>query len=413
MTGTVITKKHKSGRTYLYVKLSYKEPGTGKWQQKVVGTGLEERGNRRKAAEKVPEMIQKYAYLENPYHILTETDRDITLCRYAELWLEGKKPDLEITTFEEYRIRIDKIKAYFSATDPKLVDVTPHDLDVFMKYLRNYGKVNQKTREREPMAVRSVRSVRSILSSIYSQAIIDGLVVYNPVLPVVVHGKKNRDYEEKLLFLTESECKDFLSFLALPENKLFHRLVPMAFFGIYYGLRRSEMLGLKWDAVLSEKRLIRIQHTVVRVRETIAKDRTKTVNGFRDLALFDTAVECLKKLKAEQEENRQFFGDAYQNDAGYVFTWEDGRSYDPNYISRTFKKASKKFGRPEITFHKLRHTCASLLIGKGWDIKKVQYWLGQAEPTITLRIYAHYDRQHMNEAPDDLDDMTEGLDQLF
>ncbi len=144
-----------------------------------------------------------------------------------------------------------------------------------------------------------------------------------------------------------------------------------------------------------------------------AEDDTKSVAGSRTLILFETAEKCLKKLQKKQEEDRSFFGNTYKNAAGYVFVREDGENYDPNYISDLFKKAMKEFGRPEITLHKLRHTCASLLIEKGWDVKKVQYWLGHEEPTTTLRIYAHYNKKKMNETEDDLKEITKAVEDLF
>ena len=84
----------------------------------------------------------------------------------------------------------------------------------------------------------------------------------------------------------------------------------------------------------------------------------------------------MKKIQEEQQSNKKFYKSDYQNTEKYIFTWEDGRLYDPNYISKQFQKATKEFGRPEISLRKLRHSCASMLINKGWDIKKLQYWLG-------------------------------------
>jgi integrase len=151
----------------------------------------------------------------------------------------------------------------------------------------------------------------------------------------------------------------------------------------------------------------------MRVKTTEAKDSTKTVNSFRTLALFPTAKHCLEQVKALQNEYKKFFGDSYLNTDGYVFTWEDGRTYDPDYISKLFGKATKAFGRPEITLHKLRHTCASLLINKGWDVKKLQYWLGHSDTSTTLNIYSHFDWNRLNEIPDDLEILSESCAGLF
>ena len=96
-----------------------------------------------------------------------------------------------------------------------------------------------------------------------------------------------------------------------------------------------------------------------------------------------------------------------------MFCWEDGRSYDPNYITRTFRIAMKAFGRPEITLHKLRHTCASILIDKGWDIKKIQYWLGHEDIKTTLDIYGHFIRHRDNRAGNDMEQASEKVSSLF
>ncbi|MDE7310029.1 MAG: tyrosine-type recombinase/integrase [Eubacterium sp.] len=82
----------------------------------------------------------------------------------------------------------------------------------------------------------------------------------------------------------------------------------------------------------------------------------------------------------------------YKNTDSYIFTWEDGTLYNPNYITKIFCKATKEFGRPEITLHNLRHSCASMLINRGWDLKKLQYWLGHMDTQTTLNIYAHFNR---------------------
>lgn len=282
-------------------------------------------------------------------------------------------------------------------------------MDSYFKYSLKYGKTNQKTKGKEPLSVRSVRSYKSILYAVFNQAIIDGLIKTNPVLGVSVHGKKNQDYSEEMLFLTEEEIRDLLHFISMH----YPRLLGIAFIGAYYGLRRSEILGLKWSAIDFEKKTITINHTVVRVKTTSASDTTKTHSSRRALNLFDTAEKCLLKIYREQEENKAFFQGDYKNTGNYIFTWEDGSPYDPNYISKLFQKATKKFGRPEISLHKLRHSCASMLINRGWDIKKLQYWLGHTDTQTTLNIYAHFNRQRLNASENDLNAISFATAELF
>ena len=407
MTGSLQQKRLASGNTYFYVKLQYKDHH-GKWKHKTIGTGLEVKNNKRKAESLINGIIEKHLYLEN---ISAEADQyiDVLLSDYLDKWLEEKKIDLKKSTHEGYAFRVKRIKDYFEPKKLKVIDITAKDLDTYYKHCLRYGKVNQKTKQKEPLAVRSVRSYKSILYAVFTQACIDGMVKSNPCIGIPVRGKRNSDYSEEMLFLTENEISDLLHYIAV----YYPRLLPIAFMGAYYGLRRSEILGLKWSAIDFDKRRLNINHTIVKVKTIVESDTTKTKESRRSLNLFDTAEKCLLKVKEEQESNRKFFGNTYQNKNGYVFTWEDGRCYDPDYISTIFCKATKAYGRPEISLHKLRHSCASMLINKGWDIKKLQYWLGHEDIQTTLNIYSHFDKNRLNTSESELNEISLATNGLF
>ncbi len=410
MTGTLQIKKLKSGNSYYYVKLSYKDARTNEWKQKTLATKLEVKNNKRKAESLIPKFIEQYSYLEDyPADCDNLINIDITLCDYMDLWLKSKEVDLKKPTYEAYTYRVNRIKEYFLKSNPRLADITPKNMDSYFKYCLKFGKINQKTKEKEPLTVRSVRSYKSILYAVFNQALIDGLIKTNPVLGVSVHGKKNQDYSEEMLFLTEEEIGNLLHFISLH----YPRLLGIAFMGAYYGLRRSEILGLKWSAIDFEKKTVTINHTVVRVKTISASDTTKTHSSKRVLNLFDTAEKCLLKVHKEQEENKTFFLGDYKNTDSYIFTWEDGTLYNPNYITKLFCKATKEFGRPEITLHNLGHSCASMLINRGWDLKKLQYWLGHTDTQTTLNIYAHFNRQRLNTSENDLSEISNRASGLF
>lgn len=410
MTGTLRIKQTSAGKSYYYVKLNYKDPRSDSWKSKTLATGLEVKNNKRKAESMIKELIEKNSYLEElPLEYNTAINPNITLCDYLDLWLADKEKDLKQSTYEGYAYRVNCIKKYFEAKNPKLIEITPKILDMFFKYSLSYGKINQKTHEREPLAVRSVRSYKSILYAAFNQAAIDGIIKTNPAIGITVHGKKNKEYSEELLFLTEDEISDLLHFM----SRYYPKLLGITFMGAYYGLRRSEILGLKWSAIDFNKKTISINHTVVRVKTTCAENSTKTQSSRRTLNLFDTAEKCLYQIRQLQEYNRTYFKDDYQNTDDYIFTWEDGRPFDPNYISELFCKATKEFGKPEITLHKLRHSCASMLINKGWDIKKLQYWLGHTDTQTTLNIYAHFNRQRLNTSENNLSEISLATAGLF
>lgn len=403
-----------NGKIYYYVYLSYKDPETNMWKTKGVSTGIEGKGKKRLAKQQIPEIMEKYAYLEQKGANSTPVPLDVKINEYLDYWVETKKSHIEKSTYEGYCLRLRGLKDYFRMHgNPQMNLITAKDVDELFRYLLMYGKRNQKTGAKEPLSVRSVRDKKNLLNAAFDQGIIDGIVKYNPVSSVRVHGHRNKDYSKDMLFMTEEESAQLLRFLSSPDRPNFHRLVPIVFIGIYMGLRRSEILGLKWNAIDFKKGTMTIQHTVVRVTTIEAKNRTKTRESHRTLSLFPTALKCLEQVRKEYEHNKEYWGDGYLNDEGYVFSWEDGRPYDPDYISHLFKKAMTQFGRPEITLHKLRHTCASMLINRGWDVKKLQYWLGHSDTMTTLNIYAHFNRERMNDTPDDLEAISSGSADLF
>lgn len=336
MTGTIVEKVTKTGASYLYIRLSYKDASTKSWKQKWVPTGLIAKGNKKQAKAIIPKVLAQYSYLEyQEEDINPDIDRNILLTDYMDLWIHNKKKELEASTYEGYVYRLTHIKEFFESKKLKVCEVSSRIINQYLQYELAYGKINKKTGDREPLSIRTVRSRRSILVAIFNQAMIDGLISQNPVLPVAVKGKRNSDFAEEQLFLTEDEVTSLLKFL----SKEYPRLLPIAFFGSYLGLRRSELLGLKWSAVDFQKKTIAIQNTVVKVKSVIEKESTKTKSSHRYFPLFDNAYKCLMQIKQEQDEYRSFFGNTYKNAGDYIFTKEDGSCYNPDLLSKQIGRA--------------------------------------------------------------------------
>ena len=141
VTGSLQTKQLKSGKSYQYVRLSYKNE-FGKWCTKTVATHLETKNNKRKAKALINTYIEQYTYLEECDGSISP---NISLCDYMDYWLEGKEGQLKRSTYEGYGFRVKRIKQYFKEKDLRLVEVTPKILDTFFKYALKYGKINQKS----------------------------------------------------------------------------------------------------------------------------------------------------------------------------------------------------------------------------------------------------------------------------
>jgi len=172
------------------------------------------------------------------------------------------------------------------------------------------------------------------------------------------------------------------------------------FLGAFYGLRRSEAIDLKWDAIDFQNDTITIRHTVVSCyidgkRVQKAQDITKTKSSMRTLPLIPAFKELLQHKKQQQNEFQRMCGKSYNKDyLGYICVDEMGRLLSPHYLSphyltEAFAKLLKKHGLRKIRYHDLRHSCASLLLANGVPMKQIQEWLGHSDFSTTANVYAH------------------------
>lgn len=170
------------------------------------------------------------------------------------------------------------------------------------------------------------------------------------------------------------------------------RLEALYVLAVHTGMRRGELLGLKWDDVDLDTTTVRVRRTLTRVDNgrRLAIGEPKTKKSRRTVNLTQRAVDALKSHRARQAEEK-LRGGSYE-DFGLVFAGESGGFINPsNLRQRSFAPLLKRagLGSKPITFHDLRHTCASLLFQKNVHPKFVQDLLGHASVAITLDTYSH------------------------
>ena len=172
----------------------------------------------------------------------------------------------------------------------------------------------------------------------------------------------------------------------------------------FYGLRRSEALGLKWDAIDFERNTITIRHIVTNAKidgkyEIIREDRAKTKSSLRSLPLVGNIREKLLALKEQQKENKRICGNCYSREYdGYVFVDAMGNIFNPRNLSSNFSKLLEMKGLRHIRFHDLRHTFATMALQNGVDVKTVSSMLGHYDAGFTLSVYAHATDRMQEEA---------------
>ena len=370
MTGSVQIKNNK-----FYMVLNYKD-ATGKKKLKWIKTGLDVKGNRRKAEQLLRKTLQEYEERENCI------STDILFSEYIKIWLERKKSRIDIVTYQGYLVVATRmIIPYFEQRKEKLTDVTRRMLQAYFDELYNTGH----TRYGKPLSVTSIRRYKNIINQTLNEAVKDDLIPSNPCLYVEL--PKSEKFPAN--FYNANQIK---ALFAAIKGDVLENLIKIT---VLYGLRRSEVLGIKWDSIDFESRRLEIKHTVVTVLTQVEKDKTKNSSSHRSFMLTPEAMAIFEEEQRKEEENRELFGDDYI-ESEYVFKWDNGKPFSPDYVTGHFDKLLKKNDLPHIRFHELRHSCASLLLNNGYTLKDVQEYMGHANIKMTADIYGHLDSLRKN-----------------
>lgn len=376
MITVTVSLQEKNG--FYHAVLNYKDDN-GKRKQKWVSTKLKIRGNKKQAQAKAEEIRQKF---ENELNSTPKSKNNIIKSNILFLdflneWLKTVKQTIEPSTYISYEQIVNgRITKYFTKNKIKLVDIQAIDIQEYYNTLFSDG-LSANT------VIHHHALIRKALDYAYKMDIIQN----NPA------DKVQRPKKEQYIgnFYNENELNELF------EKSKDDPLNLIIRFASYYGLRRSEVLGLKWDAFDFNNKTITIKHTVTigkvdGKRQIYSKDRTKNKSSYRTLPLIDDIANRLLELKEQQECFKKAFGKSYyKKDKDYVFVKPDGQLTRPDYVTEHFKNLLKKLGLRHIRFHDLRHSCASLLLAKGIPIKAIQEWLGHSNFSTTANIYAHLD----------------------
>ena len=359
----------KNGR--YYAVLNYRNAG-GQRKTKWISLGLPEKGNKRKAEA---ELARIRAEFEPPKEV-GDLSSDMLFADYLLEWLEIAKGRLAVATYSSYAAMINKpIGPYFRQRNLTLRELEARHLQMF--YSEMLRKVKPNT----------VIHYHAIIHSALKYAVKTDMLVQN-VADKVDRPKKN---SFQPVFLSAEEMQKM--FEALRGTKLELPVLVAAF----YGFRRGEVLGLKWDAIDFERGTISVIRTVTTItvdgkQTEIEQQSAKTKSSLRTLPLIGSFREYFLQVKEAQELNKQVCGNCYNYEYdGFVFVDELGERMRVDYLTNVFPKFLESHGLRRMRFHDLRHSCASLLLANGVPLKHIQEWLGHSDFTTTANIYAHLD----------------------
>ena len=304
----------------------------------------------------------------------------MTVGEYLEAWLAGKHA-LKPKTMALYE---DLTRLYLvpNLGRIRLLELRAHHLD------RMYSAIALGRRGR-PLSPSTIRRVHAVLRSALNSAVKRRLIPYNPANHIELapeNPKRPKPW-------TAEQCRTFLEHVADDRiANLYHLLLVT-------GMRRGEAIGLRWEDVDFAGRCLFVVQQITEVHGHSVVGTPKTKRGTRLVPIDDDTVAMLRRHQEAQGIEQVAWGPAW-NDAGLVFTREDGRPLRPEYATRHFQALSHDAGLPVIRLHDLRHSNASLALAAGVEMKVVSERLGHSQISVTADLYTHVSRGLGRDAAD-------------
>lgn len=362
-----------------YVVLNYRDEN-GKRKTPWISTNLPVKGNKKRAENFMLDVRRNFV----PPNVQRIEEReamqkgDILFTDFLLKWLRVAKSTVKLTTYASYEMMATKIIIpYFQILNIKLKELTTEDIQDF--YSAQLERVSANT----------VIHYHAVIHRALKYAVKIKTIQSNPAVNV------ERPRKEKFIgsFYDKKEIN------ALFDIIQGHPLEVAIKLAAFYGLRREEIIGLKWTAIDFENNTLTIQHTVTECNLDgkhieVASDTAKTDSSLRTMPLVTNFRAMLLAKKEKQEHYRKLCGRSYCKEyLDYIFVNEMGERWKPRYLSDGFKRILEQNGLRRIRFHDLRHTCASLLLANNVPMKNIQEWLGHSDFSTTANIYAHLDFQ--------------------
>ena len=339
----------------------------GKRHQSSESTHLPEKGNKRKAESMLKERLEE---MNREYAPVVES-KSILFLTYMEEWLDNDMAgNVEPNTLSEYkRVFEHSIKPYKPFHGVKLQDVTT-------ELLKGYFDAQKKA----GLSPNTVRKHYTNINKCLASALKKQKIHSNPARQVELPTKKK--YTGAKVF-TPKQLRQLLESFDGDALETPVRITAS------YGLRRSEVCGLRWQDVNLDDGYITICHTALTENGKVYySDTTKNATSYRRLPLTDSMRAYLQSVKAQQEEYKRLFGESY-TDSGFVCTRPDGKPIHPNFVTHHFSRALEAHGLPHIRFHDLRHSVVYALSQSNADVKKIQAWTGHSSITTLYDVYGH------------------------
>ena len=353
-----------------HVMLSWYQGKTRK--QKSIATGIPITGNNKRKAEAAKKQIVKEWEAK-----ITDNFTDILFSDYLMQWLESIRHSIAETTYYGYKATIEnQICPYFTEKQIKLHELKPFHIQDFYTWKMDTGGISGNTIHHYHA------NIHKALRNAYEME----RIKENPASKVTLPQKERFKGD----YYRPDELRKLIEVVKGTKLEIPVMLVS------WFGMRRGEIVGCRWDAVDFETKTLYMCGTITdkgsgtQTENLTYRNFGKTPSSIRTFPLTNEMVSYLKALRHSQLENRLLCGNGY-NQKWFDFICVDqiGNLIQPEYISYMFPKVLKKHGLRKIRFHDLRHTNATLLLEEGATMKELQDWMGHKSLSTTADTYTH------------------------
>lgn len=300
----------------------------------------------------------------------------LTLAAFLDRWLDSIRVSVRPTSLQGYRLLVDAhVKPRLGST--LLQKLTPGQLDGFYADLLKSGRCDGKG----GLSARTVRYCHATLHRALGAALKWGLVTRN-VADAASPPKQQRNGD----ILRTWSAAELRAFLQHIEGDYY---APPLFLAGATGMRRGEVLGLRWTNLDLAAGRIAVRQSLVALHGELIFSPPKTARGRRNVALDERTVAVLRAHRKAVLEDRMILGRGTPDAEALVFTAPDGSPVNPESFSDHFTRLAKAAGLPLIRFHDLRHSHATLALQAGVHPKVVSERLGHSTVAFTLDVYSH------------------------
>jgi integrase len=348
-------KQAANGRWWL--KISYHDPDTDELKRTTI-----------RGTSQGDVLAKKKDFLKSIDLGVKPNAKKLTLQEWMDTWLEvNKKGSVSVKSYTIYKTIVDLHIKGTTVGKMSLDKVRRADLQKFM---------NEKG---EKVAPSYLDKIRVVISDAFNVAEMDKMILSSPCKKL----KLPQIEKEEINPLNQDEIKILLD--TAGAGSFMYNVI---FLALHTGMRRGEVLGLKWADVDFKKKQITVRQQAKVEAGHVVLGSLKTKSSYRTIPIGTRLIEVLKWHKAQQEKLKKDLGDAY-NKLDLVFSEPTGDVIHPNTVGSRFCRIMDKAPIPYRTIHQLRHTFASVAISQGLNIKAISAVLGHEKTSTTLDIYGH------------------------